>query len=63
MSLDWSGFDNTQWLGGKPYDWSIGKMKKDCAMDLVTEYYLAFFGMDDEAAATILNKTRQSWFH
>jgi hypothetical protein len=63
MYLDWSDFDNAQWLGGKPYDWSIEKMKKDCDMGLVTEYYLAFFGMDDEKAAAISNKTKQSWFY
>jgi hypothetical protein len=63
MYLDWSDFDNAQWLGGKPYDWSIEKMKKDCDMDLVTRYYLAYFGMDDEEAAAILNKTKQSWFY
>jgi hypothetical protein len=65
MYLDWFYFDNTvpEWLGGKIYDWSIVKMRGDCDMSVVTEYYLAFFGMDDEEAAAILNRTRQSWVY
>jgi hypothetical protein len=57
-SLDWDDFDTSQpqWLGGSEYKWDISVMRRKCPMETVAEYYLAFFGLDDQAAAAIIHK-------
>jgi hypothetical protein len=48
------------WLTGSKYNWDIDNMTAKCNIDLVNQFYLAYFGLDDEAASAILKQASKT---
>jgi hypothetical protein len=56
--LDWNAFDmsGVKWLTGHEYESDVDCIKLNCDMNLVDKYYLAFFGLDNQAPSTIIKQ-------